>query len=1046
MPEKLKENLYNYPNNPNPINPDYPLEAILTEAHMQNTITSDMVSIVAAKGKIPIGNPEDSYKLDSSWLGIDPDASYAVDATTTRKGIIEIATEAEAKTGTDTERAVTPAGVKASILQNTPKATTAQSGVVTLTNLIDNSQDKAVTPYAIQNYLSSSNFSKASYTGYGITKFASTTNVAKVLTDSATKPINTLKNDTNYKEQAVDPYSLYNYVSNNTMYFNVNKQSVGGIIFRDLSEDDTATRVTATERARLYVNKDNGNTYLKVNGRTATLLDNAGNSAFPVSITASTSVITPLIKQSNGNAPKLGTKKIGDTNKPIYIASDGTISECNNIDTVNNATNATNATNADKAIKDGNGNIITSTYLPLAGGTMTGPIKAKTTFTDANGAEKSHTYSIIDFKTSGTTAGNNVAFGGNSNAIFGSGESFINQLNALDGVEAEDLYLVSDGNIHVKMSENNFANCREIFIDKKYGQITTPSNILTKSPAVVRGTAPSSNIEFSTFDFRDCGTSSGNHRIGLVSTVYKTDKSSYTGMYAYDTTVATGNSPADWWLGIGCDKNAKVYTHAPTPAATSNDTNIATTAFVKTAISNNNSSYLPLAGGTMTGQITSSVSSAYWVDIAAKSSIIASNNTSGAYGWLSGYTKSYRVMLGAYPGNDEMIQLYSYTKARASAGGKTNNTPTSYFTWNAATGEIRNSGGATLSSTLNIAPGAANNYSEGIRIQKATNNWATIVLGCKAGTVNGNPATNGGWFIGNNTSNQLVINNTDSSTGKASIWIDTDKKVTMTGACNVVGTITQNGTAVSLNGHTHSYAASNHSHSDYLPLAGGTMTGNITRKNTSVTRGTAPSSNQYMSTYYQDSKGNAIGCFESGYYKDKSAKTGMYTYNTTVASGGSVGSVGVGCDKNGNVYTWAPTPASGDNSTKIATTAFVKSALASVKDEVVSKKTGYFYIGDVIIQYGYYNGQKGEGDQYNKDKNEIQLLVPIKTVYSLMATSRSRINRWDKGGCMITNNELRYDKNGKLVAFKISCGDYQGSRAGDNTDWGAYWMVIGTNS
>ena len=276
----------------------------------------------------------------------------------------------------------------------------------------------------------------------------------------------------------------------------------------------------------------------------------------------------------------------------------------------------------------------------------------------------------------------------------------------------------------------------------------------------------------------------------------------------------------------------------------------------------------------MTGQITSSVSSAYWVDIAAKSSIIASNNTSGAYGWLSGYTKSYRVMLGAYPGYDEMVQLYSYTKARASAGGKANNTPTNYFTWNAATGEIRNSGGATLSSTLNIAPGAVNNYSEGIRIQKASNNWATIVLGCKAGTVNGAPSANGGWFIGNNTSNQLIINNVDSGTTNASIWVDTDKSVNFNGSAkfanqkwNVVGNDVKFG--------------------DYD--VGGCL------------------------------------CLISNSTK---YHTGVVMYKTGETSVGEKGNFIKlqydGTSLNSSKAITTPTPATGDSSTKVATTAFVK--------------------------------------------------------------------------------------------------------------------------
>ena len=95
------------------------------------------------------------------------------------------------------------------------------------------------------------------------------------------------------------------------------------------------------------------------------------------------------------------------------------------------------------------------------------------------------------------------------------------------------------------------------------------------------------------------------------------------------------------------------------------------------------------------------------------------------------------------------------------------------------------------------------------------------------------------------------------------------------------------------------------------------------------TRGTAPSANEERDLIdYKDSAGNRISLFETMYYTDKSSKTSIYAYKTTAATGGNIGSIGIGCDASGNVYTYAPTPSSLDNSTKIATTAFVYNTAA----------------------------------------------------------------------------------------------------------------------
>ena len=110
----------------------------------------------------------------------------------------------------------------------------------------------------------------------------------------------------------------------------------------------------------------------------------------------------------------------------------------------------------------------------------------------------------------------------------------------------------------------------------------------------------------------------------------------------------------------------------------------------------------------------------------------------------------------------------------------------------------------------------------------------------------------------------------------------------------------------------------------YLPLSGGEITGDMLYKS-QVTRGTAPGATfeRYLFDNI-DMSGNRLAVCESVYYTDKSSRVGFYAYNTSVASGGFIGRLVIGSDPSGNVYTEAPTPATSDNSTKIATTAFVE--------------------------------------------------------------------------------------------------------------------------
>ncbi len=136
----------------------------------------------------------------------------------------------------------------------------------------------------------------------------------------------------------------------------------------------------------------------------------------------------------------------------------------------------------------------------------------------------------------------------------------------------------------------------------------------------------------------------------------------------------------------------------------------------------------------------------------------------------------------------------------------------------------------------------------------------------------------------------------------------------------------------------------------YLPLIGGTLTdqliinrnnGNVggglrltgtgqnfavSAVNTNVTKGTAPSSNQYWGIDFYgndtDSYNKRIGLLETKLDTNNIASTSIYAYNCTTNTNTGTSSIGVYVDGSGNAYTSAPTPGNEDNTTKIATTAW----------------------------------------------------------------------------------------------------------------------------
>lgn len=94
-----------------------------------------------------------------------------------------------------------------------------------------------------------------------------------------------------------------------------------------------------------------------------------------------------------------------------------------------------------------------------------------------------------------------------------------------------------------------------------------------------------------------------------------------------------------------------------------------------------------------------------------------------------------------------------------------------------------------------------------------------------------------------------------------------------------------------------------------------------------ATRGTAPSATvERCVADVKDSASNRIGLISTSFKTDMSSLTSIWAYKTTAATGNNIGNLGIGCDASGNVYTVAPTPAVTDNSTKIATTAWARTA------------------------------------------------------------------------------------------------------------------------
>ena len=143
------------------------ISAFIVEVNAHGGILAWNAGLAYDHPAIVMGSNDVVYRSKQDSTGVDPtsdnDESHwepfgqAPDATTSARGLVELATETEAAAGTRTDRAVTPAG----LARRTPNAGTGARGLVELATNAEATAGtdaaRAVTPAALANRLTSLN-------------------------------------------------------------------------------------------------------------------------------------------------------------------------------------------------------------------------------------------------------------------------------------------------------------------------------------------------------------------------------------------------------------------------------------------------------------------------------------------------------------------------------------------------------------------------------------------------------------------------------------------------------------------------------------------------------------------------------------------------------------------------------------------------------------------------------------------------------------------------------------------------------------------------
>ena len=269
-----------------------------------------------------------------------------------------------------------------------------------------------------------------------------------------------------------------------------------------------------------------------------------------------------------------------------------------------------NAATATKATQDADGNNIADTYLSKSGGTMTGTITRNGVLAQSGNASGS--ISIQN----GTSAagGGGIWMYGASNANAGKV-----RLQAYDTMHKKYCALDANGDGTLTWCGDSIATDNNVVhltgAETITGVKTHKAEICMQFTSVTKGTIPTANRYMSYRWADNAGTTIG----GVQNYVYKTSGNVMTRMYAYHNDADTDKFAS---IGVVYPKTGDPYASCPSTPDGSTGTQIVTADFLNSTVAK----YLPLAGGTMTGRITSSTDVSLQLNRASGDTYVVSAN------------------------------------------------------------------------------------------------------------------------------------------------------------------------------------------------------------------------------------------------------------------------------------------------------------------------------------------------------------------------------------------------------------------------------------